>query len=146
MPSSAWVVCLEHSLMRRGRKAPSSLAFPLPWVSSSAARSRGGPHSPQPSLYRQHTCRSFPVSLGSPGQTQFHRGFSSPNLMPGCSDSSSVFLTGYLSLLPPSLGFHLVFELVQDPPVHPYRLSGVPAQLCHWDVLLPSLEEVILEY
>ena len=50
-------------------------------------------------------------------------------------------------MLPPSVGFLFVFELVQELVAHPYRPLGIFAwlPLCQ-DASLLSLEEVILEY
>jgi len=45
-----------------------------------------------------------------PHRLQFQLGFGFPDLIPACLDNVSVFLTGYLSLLPPSLCFLFVFE------------------------------------
>jgi len=86
-------------------------------------------------------------ALDFPGQLEFYQGFSFANLIPGCSDNFFVFLPGYLSLLPCSVGFLFVLDFVQALPVHPCRPRGVFAQLPLCCVaLLLSLEEVILEY
>lgn len=49
--------------------------------------------------------------LGVLGQIYFWQGFSFPNLMPGCSSSSSAFPPGHVSLLPPSGSCLFVFSL-----------------------------------
>lgn len=49
------------------------------------------------------------------------QGFSFPN------PNFSVFLPGYLSVLPPTIDFFFVFELAQELLVHPHSPSGVLA-------------------
>lgn len=82
------------------------------------------------------------VALDIPGHIQFYLGFSYPNLTPGCSDSVSVFVPGYPSLLLPSIGFLLVFEFDQEL-LHPCRPPGDFAShpLC-WDASFLSLEVI----
>lgn len=63
--------------------------------------------------------------------------FSFPNLLPGCSGNFCVFLPGYLSLLPPSLSYLLVFKVVQE--------IFSQFSVCR-DALLLSLEERTLDY
>lgn len=55
--------------------------------------------------------KAFLVVLCVLGQIYFWQGFNFPNLMPGCSGSSSAFLPGPVSLLPPSGSCLCVFSL-----------------------------------
>lgn len=69
-------------------------------------------------------------------------GFVFPNLVPGCLDNFSVFLSGYLYLLPPVISFlFFCLNFVQTLFVHPFRPPGVFAWLllC-WDALLPNFK------
>lgn len=50
----------------------------------------------------------FHVVFDIPGHLEFYPGFSFPNLIPGYLDNFSVFLSGYLSLLSPSVGFSML--------------------------------------
>jgi len=63
--------------------------------------------------------QAFLVALDVPGQIEFYQGFRFPNLIPGCLDNFCVFLQGYLSLFPPSVGLLFVFEFVRDQLVRP---------------------------
>lgn len=71
--------------------------------------------------------------------------FGFPKLIPGCLDKPPVFLPGYLSLLPPSIGFlyFLVFDFVWEFLFHPCMPLCIFAWLtiC-WDASLLNLEEV----
>ena len=65
------------------------------------------------------------VFFDIPHQIPCHLDFTFPTFAPACSDSTSVFLPGYLSLLPPSVCFLFVFEFGQERLVHPRSPLGI---------------------
>lgn len=82
---------------------------------------------------------AFLVALEISCQIHFYQCLSFPNLITECSDSVSLLLPSYLSLLPYSGGFLFMFDFVQEHLLHPYRHPGPFANFCLLGCITPVL-------
>lgn len=132
----------------KAKRSLSTSFFSKSHVTMSLISFQRGPAFPLVFFFIASTYRTFSCCSWCLWPDLILSGFLFPNLIPGCSGNFSVFLSGYLSLLPSSVGFLFVclFEFAQESVVHLCRPRGIFKELPLWHASLLNLKDRILEY